>query len=67
MTALLEREAPIDKAQYNFELGNRILPISIDEFYEIFLTSDGTFSTRHFYKLKGYKDIKVDTIATTEP
>lgn len=30
----VEKEAPIEKGAYIFELGTKIFPISIDEFYE---------------------------------
>eukprot|EP00347_Sterkiella_histriomuscorum_P002763 403366896 len=51
-----------DKPQLSFDLGQKIFGLSLDEFYEMTLKSDGKLSMQYYYQQKGYKDLKVETI-----
>lgn len=61
LEALLAKESTIIKEDpNNFLLGSKILPCTIQEFYDNFLSLNAPFNFVEYFKAKGgMKDIKV--------
>jgi len=57
---LINKEYPIEKAQYVFEAGTKIFNLSLDEFIEIFYARNSQFSFAKLYEIKQFKDIKIE-------
>ena len=58
---LLQKKAPFKPENYCFEIGKKIFPLSLQEFYDTFLSGEAPMNFLNYYLgNKVYKDIKLE-------
>ncbi|CDW86422.1 UNKNOWN [Stylonychia lemnae] len=64
MMAYLEKQMPPENTQYLFDLGVKVFPVTLDEFYDLFLKKDGPMSMQAYLNIKKFKDIVIEDVKT---